>query len=136
MHQTMYNYSMLPFVGPDIEQAIRHTFKLTLLHNAYPVVLFFGILISVGFALHKPSRARILFAVGLSLLLMHFEYGKHIADPLLQQTQVTLTTDTVNHRFVWLVNKLITRIIPFFLLVGGVIATITSLLLSRLIRKK
>lgn len=131
MHQTVYNYAMIPFIGPDIEQAIRHTFLLTFLHNAYPIGLFLGIVAGIGYALYHPSRRKILFVVGLSLLLLHFEYQKHIVDPLLQQTQVTLTTVTPRWKFIWLTEKFITKIVPFMLLAGGASATIFSVVFMR-----
>jgi len=131
MDQTMYNYNMFSKIGPDIQQAISHTLFLTLLHNAYPIFLFVAIVVGVGYALYKPSRRRILLIVGLSLLLLHFEYGKHIVDPLVQQTQVTLTTVTPRYKFIWLTEKMLTKIIPFFLLAGGVAATFISALFMR-----
>lgn len=122
---------MMPFVGPDIEQAIRHTFLLTFLHNAYPIALFFGMIASIGFALYRPSRRSILLFLGLSLLLAHFEYVKHVVEPLLLQTQVTLTTDTPRWKFIWITEKLITKIVPFMLLASGASATMLSTLFTR-----
>ncbi|KXK11076.1 MAG: hypothetical protein UZ22_OP11002000458 [Microgenomates bacterium OLB23] len=132
----MYNYCMLPFAGPDIEQAIRHTFTLTLLHNAYPMVLFLGIVVSISYALYKPSRGSILLFIGLTLLLLHFEYQKHIVSPLLLQTQVTLATETPRYKFIWLTEKFITKIIPFLLLAGGGSSTLVAALILRRNRQK
>lgn len=127
---------MIPFVGPDVEQAIEHLFKLTFLHNAYPIVLFFGAFTSLGFALHKPSRPRILFFTGLMLLFLHFEYQKHIVEPLLEQTQITLTTDVPRWRFIWFTEKFLTKITPIMLFGGGLFASFLALFLARHGKKK
>ncbi len=122
---------MLPFVGPDVEQAIRHTFLLTFFHNAYPIALFFGIVITIAHALYKPSRQKILLALGLSLLLIHFEYMKHAMELFRQQTQNALTTPDPHHRFTWVIDKLLTKIVPIGLFATGVLATAVAILLSR-----
>lgn len=109
----------IPGVGPDVEQAIEHFFGLTFLHNAVPIFLFLAVIASLAWAFHKPTRSKIMLFVGCALLLLHFEYIKHIMPGLLDQTQVTLTTETPNYRFIWITDKLIQRIIPFGLLVGG-----------------
>lgn len=122
----------IPLVGPDIEQAIEHTIGLTLAHNLVPAMLAVAILISLIWALHKPTRAKILSLVGFSLLLFHFEYIKHIMPALHAQTQLTLTTETPNYRFIWIIDKLINRIVPFGLLIGGWV----SILVGGILLKK
>lgn len=109
----------IPGFGPDVEQALGHLFGLTLLHNAVPIVLAGAMVASLIWALHKPTRSKILIFIGVSLLLFHFEYIKHIMPALHDQTQLTLTTETPNYRFIWIVDKLINRLAPIGLLASG-----------------
>lgn len=109
----------IPFVTPDIEQAIQHFLTLTFLHNAYPIALLFICTVVLAMALIKPSRSKILLFTGALLLLVHFEYLKHILDPLKAQTLLTVTTETPRYKFIWFVDKFLTKILPFGLLFGG-----------------
>lgn len=109
----------IPGVGPDIEQAIQHFIALTFAHNYYPIALVIGIAGSIAWGLYKPQRVSTLLTLGLTLLFVHFEYIKHAMRPVLEQTQVTLTTMTPNHTFIWLVEKVITRGIPYLMLTSG-----------------
>lgn len=109
----------IPFLTPDIEQALEHFFKLTFLHNAYPIGLLLICIISLTLAIHKPTRAKLLIFSGALLLLIHFEYLKHILEPLKTQTLLTVTTETPRYRFVWFVDKFLTKILPTLLLLGG-----------------
>ena len=109
----------IPFVGPDIEQAIDHTLKLSFLHNFIPIALGLACLISLIYLIKKPSRPKVFLLIGFSLLLLHFEYVKHIMEPLNNQTQVTLITDTPHYGFVWIVDKMIRRGIPIVLFMTG-----------------
>lgn len=123
----------IPFVGPDVEQAVTYTVQLTFSHNAIPIAL---VAISVAvllWALHSPSRGKLLLFIGFMALFLDFEYSKHIMQPLIEQTQVSLQTDMPNYRFIWITNKILTRGIPFLLTLTG---TIASALGAYLIIKK
>lgn len=109
----------LPGLGPDVEQAIGHLVGLTLAHNFVPLILFAGIAISAAAAVYKPTRPRVLTLIGLSLILLHFEYIKHILPALHAQTQLTLTTETPDYLFIWITEKLLTRAVPFGIAVLG-----------------
>ena len=119
----------LPGVTPDIEQALSHFLSLTALHNAYPLVLAGVMAITLAAALHKPKRSYLLIFLGTALLLFHFEYLKHILGPLEQQTLITLTTETPRYRFVWFVQKSLTRGLPLLLLLAGWGSSILGLVL-------
>ncbi|MBP9798346.1 hypothetical protein KBC70_04345 [Candidatus Woesebacteria bacterium] len=114
----------IPFLTPDIEQALEHFFKLTFLHNAYPIGLLLICIISLALAIHKPTRAKLLIFSSALLLLVHFEYLKHILEPLKAQTLLTVTTETPRYRFVWFVDKFLTKILPVGLLASGICAGI------------
>lgn len=109
----------IPLVGPDVEQAISHTLKLTFSHNFVPLILGLACLGSLFYLIAKPSRVRVFLLMGFVLILGYVEYIKHIQEPLLNQTLVTLTTETPRYTFQWIVEKMITRGIPIILLVGG-----------------
>jgi len=109
----------IPLLGPDLEQAIEHTLKLTFLHNFIPIALALACLGSLIYLIAHPSRLRVFLLIGFSLLLLHFEYVKHIMEPLSNQTLLTLNTDSPNYKFQWFIAKMISRGIPFLLLVGG-----------------
>lgn len=116
----------IPFVPADVEQALEHFMKLTFLHNAYPIALLFVCVIALLMALIKPSRSKILVFTGALLLLIHFEYLKHVLDPLKAQTLLTVTTETPRYRFIWFVDKFLTKIFPVGLFVGGWISAIAG----------
>jgi hypothetical protein len=109
----------IPMVGPDVEQAVEHTLRLTFLHNFIPIGLALACLGSLIYLILKPSRLRIFLLIGFGLLLLHFEYMKHILEPLTNQTMVTLTTDQHNYGFEWLTSKILTKGVPIILLMGG-----------------
>lgn len=117
----------IPFLTPDIEQALSHFFRLTFLHNAYPIGLLLICIISLSLAIHKPTRAKLLIFSGALFLLVHFEYLKHILDPLKAQTLLTVTTETPRYKFVWLVDKFLTKILPIGLLASGICAGILGM---------
>lgn len=110
----------IPFLTPDIEQALSHFFKLTFLHNAYPIGLLLICIVSLALAIHKPTRSKLLIFSGALLLLVHFEYLKHILEPLKAQTLLTVTTETPRYKFVWFVDKFLTKILPTLLILGGI----------------
>lgn len=81
---------MPPTPPPTAEQAITQTLYATINHNLPVMVYVSGALLVVGLLLVKPNRKLILFLLGFVLLAFHFEYVKHIAEPLLQQTQTSI----------------------------------------------
>lgn len=114
----------IPFVGPDVEQAVHYTLRLTVLHNFIPIMLSLACLGSLIFLIINPSRLRVLLLIGFGLLLLHFEYLKHIMEPLVNQTTVSLITVDRNYRFEWLVQKMLTKGIPLLLFLTGWICII------------
>lgn len=109
----------IPFVGADVEQAVHYTLRLTVLHNFIPIVLGLACLGSLIFLIIKPSRLRVILLIGFGLLLLHFEYLKHIMEPLVNQTTVSLVTVDRNYRFEWFILKMLTKGIPLILFFGG-----------------
>ncbi len=109
----------IPGVGPDIEQAIVHLINLTFSHNIFPISLALLIIGTIAWMLYHPTRAKVLLFLGFTLLLLEFEFAKHILPGLLEQTQTTLTTETPNYRFIWIIDKVATKAVPFLLLISG-----------------
>ena len=76
--------------------------------------------------------------VGFALLLLSFEYSKHIQDPLLEQTKQSLITERYSSRLERVITLSIDRVAPYTLTVGGVTGICIGgfLELHTLIRKK
>jgi len=73
-------------MSPVVEQGLIQLLYATFLHNSEVIALFLGIVLSLVFLLRKPKRVYVFFLIGFSLLLLRFEYLKHIVDPLQKQT--------------------------------------------------
>lgn len=121
----------IPAVGPDIEQAISHTIQLTVSHNFVPIILACVIIAFACAAVYKPTRPRVLILIGSSLILLHFEYVKHILPALHAQTQVTLTTETPNYTFIWITEKILVRAVPLAIAMLGWGSLIAALFLAK-----
>lgn len=126
----------IPFLTPDIEQALSHFFRLTFLHNAYPIGLLLICILSLSLAIHRPTRSKLLIFSGALLLLVHFEYLKHILEPLKAQTLLTVTTETPRYTFVWFIDTFLTKILPAGLLLLGIGAGIAGIYQSTRSKKE
>jgi len=107
-------------MSPDTQQNIIYALILLVLHNSTAIIYAFGLVMSIFVGLIKPSRARILFMVGFALLLLAFEYGKHIQEPLLEQTKQSLITERYSARIENVITLGIGRAAPLGLQVIGV----------------
>ena len=58
----------------------------TFLHNDFAIACAVGIVLALFLLLKKPSRRGVLLLVGFGVLLLRFQYLKHIVEPLLDQT--------------------------------------------------
>lgn len=109
---------MVP-VSPDTQQNIIYTIYFILLHN-FPALLYStGIVLAIAAGLYKPTRPAILYIVGFSLLLIGFEYQKHIVDPLIEQTKGSLITERQSYRIAWLIEKILGKGLPVLFNLGG-----------------
>ena len=77
---------------PDVRQNLYYTLYFIVFHNFQAIVYATGIIIALLYALYRPSRATILLLLGFVILLFNFEYNKHIADALREQTLNSLVT--------------------------------------------
>lgn len=60
-------------------------------HNYIAIAYFLSFLIALFYAVRKPTRTSLLLTIAFALLLFNFEYEKHIAEALRDQTQMSLT---------------------------------------------
>ena len=121
---------MIP-IAPDTQQNILYTIFFLFLHNGIAIFFAFGIAVSVIWALIRPSRSAVFSIVGFSLLLLGFEYNKHIVEPLIQQTQGSLITERQSYRLAWLVEKVLGKVMPVLLYGVGLCSLLFSVFLFR-----
>ncbi len=119
-------------MSPDTIQNTTIAIKLIIEHNAIALVCFLGILTSTFFALLKPKRALILLMIGFSLLLLGFEYQKHIKDALYEQTRNSIITERESYRLERVISITLLKIAPIALSVSGTVSIlIGSVLIFR-----
>jgi len=94
-------------MAPDTAQNLLVMAKLMIEHNFLAMVFLGGLMASAGYALWKPSRGIILIMIGFGLLLFAFQYEKHIADALIEQTTGSLVTARQSGRIEWVVQKIL-----------------------------
>ncbi|MBQ6437975.1 hypothetical protein IJJ12_01165 [bacterium] len=100
-------------------QGIFQLIYFTYLHNQ----LVIGFLLTAGVALYalikKPTRERVFWFVGFLVLMLHFEYQKHIVADLADQTIATLFLEEGHYRFRWLTQVFIYHAIPLVMWLVG-----------------
>lgn len=126
----------MPAISPDIIGQIGVFFKNILIHNSLAVVFATGAVIWFLLALYRPTRTKLITLIGFLILLFAFEYNKHIATPLLLQTQQTLQTQIAHARFDWLVRVILTKIGPVVLYGIGALCIIGGMLIGGWSAKK
>jgi len=82
-------------------------------HNYEVIGFTLAALCALVGLIRQPTRRRVLFFVGFLLLVLHFEYYKHISDGLRDQTLATLFVDRPHYRGQWLTTVFIQHVIPF-----------------------
>jgi hypothetical protein len=102
-------------LAPDLKQNIFVMIYFVILHNFFAIFYGLGIVVSLGIAIYKPKRASILLLIGFIILLFSFEYSKHIADPLYNQTIGSLITLKRYYKFEWFLRVFFLKILPFIL---------------------
>jgi hypothetical protein len=121
---------------PDIQQNIFYTIYFILLHNAFAIIFLGGLLAATAWALYKPTRKAVLFMIGFALLLFAFEYSKHIAEGLKEQTLNSVITEQPSYKLERLINVTLSKLLPLGLNLGGVTALIAGAALTLYGRKK
>lgn len=106
-------------IAPDTAQNIRVMIDLIFLHNFQAIVYAIGIVISILISIYKPSRAVIFMLLGFIILLFAFEYTKHIAEPLKEQTLGSLVTARQSPRIERIVHIVLMRLLPLVMPIVG-----------------
>lgn len=126
---------MVP-IAPDTQQNILYTIYFLVKHNVLALFFAIGIVCAIAWAIYRPSRAAVLAIVGFSLLLLGFEYTKHIAEPLIAQTTTSLVTERPSYRLAWFVEKFLGKGMPLLLYGTGFLSVGIATLLVLRRRKK
>lgn len=124
-------------MSPDLKQNIFYTTYFIFLHNFSAIFYFSGIVISALLLLIKPTRWKTLLLFGFILLLFGFEYNKHIAEPLKQQTINSLITVRQHYKVYRIVDFALIKVLPRLLpLTGWSLVIMGFFLLSRSKKRK
>lgn len=107
-------------ISSALQQGIINIIYFTWLHNAEAIAYFFGCIISLYLQFKKPNRRNLLFFIAFLLLLIQFEYVKHIIEPLEKQTlQAVLEQGAAATRFTKLTKFFLQKFIPISLYLVG-----------------
>ena len=107
-------------VSPQLQRGLLDLVYFTWLHNAEAIAYFVGILLTLGLLFLKPKRTTLLFFWGFLVLLVQFQYVKHIVEPLEAQTmQTVLQRGASGLRFQRLTSFGFQKVIPFGLYFVG-----------------
>lgn len=123
-------------MAPDTVQNIKVMIDLIFLHNFLAIMYAIGILISILISIYRPSRAATLMLLGFITLLFAFEYSKHIAEPLYNQTLNSLVTVRQSPRIERLLYIFLMRLLPLGLPIVGWILVALGVLGGSLNLKK
>lgn len=115
---------------PELKQNIIVTIYLLLLHNWLVILFIIGLIISLGWLIHKPTRSKVLYFIGFGLLVFGFEYCKHISDGLVKQTTDSLITITRHYKLEWTIRICISKILPIFFYLLGVLFIIIGFFIN------
>lgn len=104
---------------PELKQNIFYTIYFLLLHNWQVIIFVLGMISSLIYLIYKPTRSNVLIFIGFGMLVFGFEFNKHIADSLIEQTTNSLITITRHYKLEWLIKITFSKILPvFFYLLG------------------
>ncbi len=106
-------------MAPDTQQNIIIAIQLLISHNAVALLYATGLIGATGYALYKPTRSGVLLMIGFALLLLGFEYQKHIKDALLEQTTNSLITERASYRLERVITIAIVKLAPLVASVLG-----------------
>jgi len=106
-------------IAPDTQQNILYTAYFILLHNFEAVLYSCGIIFTTLWMLYKPSRSKFLMLWGFIFLLFAFEYKKHIAEGLTEQTINSLVTVRQSYRIERYITVTLNKLVPLGLPLAG-----------------
>lgn len=124
-------------MSPMVQQGMIQLIYSTFLHNSQAIAFFIGIIVSLLLLLKKPERIYVLFLIGFTVLFIRFEYLKHIADPLQQQTVGVVVTDQGYQRTRRLIDIFINDLVPLAMyLIGWASLFLAMILGNKKVNKK
>jgi len=107
-------------LSPQLQRGLFDLIYFTWLHNSEAIAYFAGCILTLILQFIKPRRLNLLFFIGFLLLLLEFQYVKHIVEPLEQQTlQTVLQQGASGVRFTKITGIFLEKMIPFGLYLGG-----------------
>jgi hypothetical protein len=107
-------------ISSQLQQGIIDLLYFTWLHNAEALAYFTGCILSIFLQFKKPNRRNLLFFLSFLFLLFQFQYVKHIAEPLQEQTlQTVLQQGSQGLRFTKITTFFLQKFIPLFLYALG-----------------
>lgn len=106
-------------ITPDLKQNIFYTVYFTVSHNFAAFIYLTGIVVSLVFALIKPTRKSIFLLLGFIILLFSFEYNKHILEGLREQTLNALITIQEHNKVRRVINIITLKALPVLLPLTG-----------------
>ena len=117
-----------------LKQAAISTLFATFLHNQYAIAFTVGIIVSTALLLYKPKRHTVLYLIAFAILLISFEYSKHIAKALEQQTINSMAL-TDGGAMVWL-KRTLQKILPLLFFITGWGTLFLAIILQNLVDNK
>lgn len=102
-----------------MKQGLFQLIYFTYLHNQLVIGLALACLASLFLLIKKPQRRYVWFFIGFLILILHFEYQKHIVKDLADQTIATLFLEEGNYRWRWLTKVGLYHLTPLLLWLGG-----------------
>lgn len=105
---------------PSAEYAVKETVYATINHNLPVMIYVFGAFFVLFLLFVRPNRKLIFFFLGFVFLAFNFEYMKHIAAGLQEQTRVTIeSTGYQSGKSRRLMDLFFQYFIPFGSYLGG-----------------
>lgn len=107
-------------IASDTLQNLKITISLLFEHNFLAILYLVFIIFSFIWCLWKPKRYSLLIMVGFTLLLIHFQYQKHIAPALFEQTINSVVTERPSAKIQNIVSKSIYKLFPSGLILSSI----------------
>lgn len=123
-------------ITPDLKQNTIVTVYLLFTHNYLVFAYFLGLIVSIFIAMIRPSRFIIFMLLGFAILVLSFEYDKHLIVPFREQTLRSLITTTPHYRLQKLINLVVSEIIPMLLYLLGWLFIYGAMIVGALKKEK
>ncbi len=111
----------------DLKQNIFYMVYFIVKHNFLAIIFAVLAILSAILAILRPSRSGILMFLGFLILLLSFEYIKHIKEPLRDQTIGSLITIQPHNKVTRIVNFALNKAIPLLLPLTGITLILISI---------